>query len=64
VDNLANLPPNLQHSPGSSSFSDETQATFNYEKTQKELINAPKAVALDKPKISERIRGLVDKLFY
>jgi type II secretion system protein D len=64
VDNMANLPPNLQHSPGSSPFSDETRATFNYEKTQKELINAPKAVPLDKPKISQRIRGLVEKLFY
>jgi hypothetical protein len=34
---------------------------FNYEKTQKELLNAPKAVPLDKPKISQRIRGLVEK---
>ncbi len=64
VDGISDLPPNLQHSPGSSPFSDETRATFNYEKTQKELLAAPKAVAIDKPKMSQRIRGLVEKLFY
>lgn len=64
VNGISDLPPNLQNSPGSSPFSDETRATFNYEKTQKELLNAPKAVPIDKPKISERIRGMVEKLFY
>ncbi len=64
VNDVSDIPPNAQFSPGTSPFSDETRATFNYERTQKELLNAPKAIPLDKPSMSARIRGMVEKLFY
>jgi len=64
VNDVSDIPPNAQFSPGTSPFSDETRAVFNYEKTQKELLNAPKAIPLDKPSMSARIRGMVEKLFY
>jgi Flp pilus assembly secretin CpaC len=64
VNDVSDIPPNTQFSPGTSPFSDETRAVFNYEKTQKKLLSAPKAIPLDKPSMSARIRGMVDKLFY
>jgi general secretion pathway protein D len=64
VNDISDIPPNTQLSPGTSPFSDETRAVFKYEKTQKELLNAPKAIPLDKPTMSARIRGMVEKLFY
>lgn len=64
VNDVSDIPPNTQFSPGTSPFSDETRAVFHYEKTQKEILNASKAIPLDKPSMTARIRGMVEKLFY